>query len=177
MAQPRRSGFRRTSARRKTSWAFGPTDVDTSLATTQTTLWTTFIALTVPEVTIVRIRGMASAYLQSATAVGDGFRGAVGIALVTAEAITAGVASVPTPLGDDDWDGWIWHSYFDVRAVTSTIADGVNAGGAVVRIPIDSKAMRIWNDNLRLFGVWEVVESGTAVAEAVASTRVLVKLP
>ena len=176
---PRRfgSGYRKTSVRRKTSWAFGPNDVDTAVTTSQTTLWTTSVSLGVPEVTIIRIRGMANFYLTSATAVGDGFAGALGIGLVTDEAITAGVASVPTPISDDDWDGWMFHTFFDSRAVTATIADGVNAAAAVVRIPIDSKAMRIWNDSLRFFGVWQFVESGTAVGEATAQTRALVKLP
>ena len=82
---------------------------------------------------------------------------------------------MPTPFTEADWDGWLWHEFFDVRALTATIADGVNAFSAVSRVVIDSKAMRKgWDDKVTLVGVTEVVEGGTASMELHGNTRCLV---
>ena len=128
------------------------------------------------KLTVIRMRGHASIYLQSADAVGAGFQGAVGIGIATSAAVAAGVASVPTPIDEEDWDGWMFHTFFDIRAITATIADGVNAFAAVARIPIDSKAMRKFDEDMTMFGVWQVVESPNAVAEAQANVRLLTML-
>ena len=175
----RRRGFQpRTGARRKTAWTVGPQEVDRTLTSSTAVIWSAGVILTnEPEVTIVRTRGIITATLEVVAAIGDGFFGAVGIGVVTSAAFTAGVASVPTPLTEEQWDGWLFHTYFDVRSVTATIGDGVNAVGAVVRIPIDSKAMRIFTEDMTLIGVTEVVESGASNMEMQGQTRILVKLP
>ena len=77
--------------------------------------------------TIVRTYGLLSLMLRSATAIGDGFTGAFGIGKATAAAFTAGIASLPTPLMEVDWDGWLVHQFFDVRTGIDT-SDG--AGNA-----------------------------------------------
>ncbi len=81
----------------------------------------------------------------------------------------------PGPLTDAHWDSWIWHSFFDVRALTTTLADGVNAQAASVRLPVDSKAMRKWDPAETLVGMFEVVESGTAIITVSGDTRILLK--
>ena len=119
--------------------------------------------------------------LDLATAAGDGFLGALGIGIVTTDAFDAGITAVPGPFSDSDWDGWIWHHFFQLRgiAVQSQGADvAINSVGGTLRIPIDSKAMRIQSDNEVLFGMTETaVETGTAGMVVVADTRVLDKLP
>ena len=178
MAHPRGFRGRSTGSRRKTSWGVGPQEVDGSASASAADLWSSGVILaTEDEVTIVRIRGVIRAILGAAGAIGDGFFGAFGIGIATTAAFTAGVTSVPTPLTEEDWDGWMWHSYFDIRSVTATIADGVNAAAASVNVEIDSKAMRKFTGDMTLYGCTEVVESGTATIETQGQTRILVKLP
>jgi len=127
------------------------------------------------EFTIVRTRGLYMLELTSGDAIGAGYFGGVGICIVTDKALAIGATAVPGPFTEDAWDGWLWHSYFDVRMVTATIADGVNAGGVRMVIPIDSKAMRIVHDDETIVGVTEVVESTNAALERQGSTRMLIK--
>ena len=130
------------------------------------------------KATIVRIRGIARVHQTVGSAVGAGFKGALGIGIVTAQAFAAGVTSIPGPITDSFWDGWMWHSFFDVRVVTATIADGANAASVSYVVPIDSKAMRKWDGSSEnvLVGVMELIEQTTAVMELEADTRVLIKL-
>ncbi len=176
MAHSRGSRFRPT-ARRSTSWSIGVAEVDGGFTTSAASLWSATAVPTVEGLTIIRTRGLVRSILASASAVGDGFFGAHGIGIVTDEAIAAGVSAVPSPLSDEDWEGWLWHAYFDVRAVTATIADGVNAAGYSMVQEIDSKAMRKLPSGMTLFGITEVTESGTAVLEVQAQTRTLLKNP
>ena len=81
-------------------------------------------------------------HLLTAAAAGDGFFGAVGIGIVTNQAFVAGVTSMPEPFDEVNWDGWMWHFFFDIRSVTATIGDGVNAASVSQLLTIDSKAMR-----------------------------------
>ena len=175
-------GFQRgptTRTRRMTEWGDGPEARDESLSATGIGLWTTGITLiTSDAVTIVRTRGLFSAFLRSTGAVGDGFFGAIGIGMVTLKAFIVGSTAIPGPLTEKGWDGWLYHSFIDVRSVTATIGDGVNSELVQVRHVIDSKAQRKWEagSQVVLFGSYEVVESGASVVEFHADTRVLVKL-
>jgi len=172
-----RRGFTHPSQRRKTSWSIGPEDIDGGTAASADELWSGGVTLNVPEVTIVRIRGLIRVYLNSAAALADGFEFACGIGLVTNEAFAGGATAIPSPLGDEDWDGWMFHSYGDVRSVSATFATGPNAFSAVFQIDIDSKSMRKWNDGMTLFGKTQWVESGTASTTMHAVSRVLLLLP
>ncbi len=72
----------------------------------------------------------------------------------------------------------MYHTFFDVHAVTATIADGVNAVGVIFNKEIDSKAMRKWQDDgTTLFAKLEVIEIGAANIEVFFDSRVLIKLP
>jgi len=162
-------------SRRLTQWGVGPNIVDGAASGNQQTLWTTG-SVVVDKVTITRIRGFIHLLIKTSDAVGGGFRGALGIGLVSDQAFAAGATSMPGPLTDMEWDGWIWHHFFDIRTVTATIADGVNAVGASQRIEIDSKAMRRQDPNQTMFGMFEVAESANATAELQGDTRILDKL-
>ena len=172
----RSHGFQRQtrSPRRSVQWAFGPNATNVALTATGPVTWTNGVVTSL-ETTIVRIRGMILVTLTSATAAGDGFSGAMGIGIAGTPAFVAGSASLPTPVTESEWDGWMWHTFFQVQAVTATISDGANAVGASLRIPVDTKAMRKFSDAQTLFGMIEVTELGTAVAEVQADTRMLAK--
>ena len=105
--------------------------------------------------------------------IGGGFAGAVGIGLVTDQAFAAGVASVPTPVTESAWDGWIYHRFFDTRAA-STATD--TFAGSFERWEMDSKAMRKWDEDMTLFAVTEVVEAGVCTLRVRADSRLLVML-
>ena len=181
MARPR--GFRRAPirSRRKTSWGVGPGDPDTvpgALSASGSVIVGAGISLSNEEqATIVRIRGYFEATLLTASAAGEGFLAAVGIGIVTGDAFTVGITAMPTPVTDENWDGWLWHNYFSVRAPTATIADVAGRGSAHFRTPIDSKAMRILHSDNVLFMALQVTEVGTSSMDFSAATRLLLKLP
>ena len=121
-------------------------------------------------------------YLTAATALGDGFHGAFGIAKATAAAVLAGVLSVPNPITEEAWDGWLYHRYFAVMApgpiAAATAAQETlqNAGNiASLRLEVDSKAMRKQDIDEAFYACIEVVEHGTATAEWLFNSRLLVK--
>jgi len=168
----------RARSRRLTTWTVGCESNNQAFSANGSTIWSQGVQLVAEsQATIVRCRGLISATLLTAAAAGDGFFGAFGIGIVNENAFTVGgTTSVPTPITDIDWPGWLWHQFFDVRAVTATIGDGVNAVGAYARFEIDSKAMRKMGDEEVLMGVTQVEESGAATMEVNANTRLLFKL-
>ena len=177
MARQRGFPIRTRSPRRATAWGFGPDAVSVALSASAKTGWTNGIVLaSEAKATIVRIRGDLLLTLLTADGANGGFAGAVGIGIATSNAFSAGIASLPGPITDADWPGWMWHHFINVRATTATIADGVNAGAATQRIVIDSKAMRKWDFDMTIFGAVEVVESGVSTANLAADSRMLVKL-
>ena len=162
--------------RRPMSWVFGPLALNVAISADGKTQWTTAISSTEAEQTIVRYRGGGAFNLLTAAAAGDGFTVGLGVAVFTIQAEVAGAASVPGPLTDTDWDGWLWHQVFVVQAITATISDGVNAMAASHQFEIDSKAMRKWDGGAEVIGgVLEVIEHGTATAEFNAHGRMLIK--
>ncbi len=176
---PARSQIRRP--KRSVVWGFGP-DAD-ALAVTAVgkTLWSTGIVLAAElEATIVRTRGWLNVTGTLFTSANDSMRGACGLAVVTNEAFAAGVASIPGPFNEPDWQGWFWHTYWHIvgTAAQSTGADiAINAQRGMQRIEIDSKAMRKWSAGDTVVGVLEVGnEIGTVGASVSADTRMLIKL-
>jgi len=171
----RRGGFAR---KRSVAWAVGPSGVDHVISADGKTKWSSSVLSigAALERTIVRMRGGGLIHLNAATAVGDGFFVGLGIGLVTLQADTAGAASIPGPISDMDWDGWMWHKFCSIAAITATIADGVNASSAALHFDVDTKAMRKWNeDSMAVVGMLEVTELGTASMELQVRTRMLLK--
>ena len=160
--------------RRLTDWGFGPDMLNQTISSSTKVLGTT--SLTVAEQqTIVRIRGHLHLLLLTADAAGVGFLGAAGIALVNSDAFAQGVNSIPGPQSDANWDSWLWHSFWDVRSVTGTIADGANAAGISQRIEIDSKAMRRWEPAQTLIFMVEGTETTSAAVRLNMDSRMLLK--
>ena len=132
----------------------------------------------------MRSRGEMLLYLKTASAANVGYSGAFGIAISTLVAVTAGAASIPGPLDEEDWDGWLYHRYFSLRAPAvidgsvSADVDSINAGSSVLWVDVDSKAMRKFGDvDLAMFCALQVVETGMATMQWIYASWVLVKLP
>ena len=169
MARPR--GFPRQSrSRRATSWGLGPITTPVTATVSGSALWTAGVSSVEGILTLIRTRGVVDVYLHT-TAGGttDGFRGAVGIGIVSSAAFAAGVASVPTPLSEEGWDGWLWHHYFNLHG-------GPDAPGSHVRMVIDSKAMRKFDSLDTIYGCTEQTETGVEVMTTVAQSRMLFKV-
>ena len=175
MASRRR--FQPQAQRRSSKWAFGPDSLDQSISADGLVVWSNGSSIVnEPQATLVRTRGYVNIVLKTSGGVSNGFAGALGIALFTTEAFAAGAASMFDPQIEADWDGWLWHQFFDVRTATATIADGANANTISQRIEIDSKAMRKQTVDQVLVGLVGVVESGVATMSLNADTRCLYKL-
>ena len=185
MAQ--RRGFqsqRGRTPRRSSEWVLGPGQAadQTQLSSSTQILGALGSQANVPGLTLVRTRGQFLAYLNSATGQNDGFAGAFGMCVVPENSFDAGVAAVPHPLDDGDWDGWYFHRFFTVRAAqvmnsgAASDIDVLNPVTAAVRFEIDSKAMRKFEVSDVSIGVLDVDLAGTAVMQWNFNTRELVKL-
>jgi len=85
-------------ARRKTSWGVGPATAATAggnqtISSSSVVLATGGANPQTDGVTLVRTRGECTLYLPSASAAGDGYHGAFGIAKVSSAAFTASLSS------------------------------------------------------------------------------------
>jgi len=170
--------------RRKSSWIGGPS---TGVAGQEFTASGKFgadfgtVAL-VDGITLVRTRGSLLLRLVNATAQNNGFNGAFGLAVVTEQAFSAGTASMPGPVVDEDWDGWLYHQFFNLLASDPidggalTDRDLLNIVGCVMRVDVDSKAMRKIGEGFTLAALIEVNERGTATLRFDFQSRFLVKL-
>ena len=175
---PRRSrGYGQGQARRLTSWLVGPgSSVVTAFSSSSTSILGSGALATVDGLTVVRLRGSILAVLNSATAAGDGFHCALGVGVCTADAFAVGVTALPAPIDEVDWDGWMYHRFFDVNVGDKTAGD-VNWNSATFREEVDSKAMRKLPENMVLFASLQAVEDTTASMLVYFDSRVLVKLP
>ena len=116
--------------------------------------------------TIIRIRGCWAFDPGAATSLVM----SIGIALVTDVAFAAGIASVPKPLDDEGWDGWMWRM---CRYAGTRYSNEQSWG------EIDSKSMRKWDDSETLVVVAQNVSINVGGAAAITSIngRLLVKGP
>ena len=173
MARVLRGQPRVQRSKRLVAWGFGP-DILNQLVTASTKLLgSTSIVLVSPPATLVRVRGYVHLGLETTSAVSSGFAGAVGLALVNDDAFSQGINSLPGPFSDPNYS-WIWHSFFDVRSLTATHADAVNAPGMDQRLDLDSKAMRKWNGTQTLILMLEASETGASNLRVNADSRILI---
>ncbi len=104
--------------------------------------------------TLLRTRGGLLIELDAAGA-GERALVAVGIIIAGDRAIAAGVASLPSPVGQGE-DDWLWHSYL---TVTSNEEAAATTDYLTQRLEIDSKAMRKVRDDEGIVFMAEVAES------------------
>ncbi len=188
MPGSRRLRFQTTSVRHRTSWEVGPETAGNgapqSIVTSLADLAGTAVQATVDGQTLIRTRGELLMWLRAPTVnSGDGFHGAFGIAKATTAAIVAGAASVPTPITEEAWDGWLYHRYFSLFsggpiAVATAAQEALQTNNvtAALRIEVDSKAMRKQDANEGFYAVLQTVIHGDPEMEWAFNCRMLFKL-
>ncbi len=128
-------------------------------------------ALALRPFTIVRTRALFQVESDQ-TAASETTRGAVGMAVVSEQATTAGIASVPGPHSDADASAWfVWEPFINSFLFVSGVGFDEPAGSS---FQIDSKAMRKVGPNEDVALVFEV--EGTPGAVMTMQGRFLVKL-
>ena len=184
MARQRGFPLAHRSRRRTSAWeeGVGGVAVQAQITASGTTLVTSALAAAVDGLTLVRTRGRLQLFLTAAGSPLDGFAGAFGIGLATAAAVTAGAASVPGPITEQDWDGWLYWTPLQIIAVgiidgsAATDSDNMNAVTAAKDIEVDSKAMRKLGLGDSLYGALELSETGVATLNWRFDSRMLFKL-
>ena len=133
--------------------------------------------------TLLRTRGELLVLLKTASVAGAGFFGAFGIGVATAAAVAIGISAVPTPITEEEWDGWLYHRYFSITATgvgtgsPATVIDQEMGMAGVFRHEVDSKAMRKLKEEDAVYCALELTESGTATGTWFFNSRSLVALP
>ncbi len=141
----RRTGLLRGAVRgpkRATQWLGSSTETDISSLAAGTVLLDQTFAFGEPA-TIVRTRG--TLWVGSDQVVADEFPfGALGMAVVTDEAVAAGAASIPAPEADSDSDQWFLWTPFQASLQFGS-AIGFQSP-SMARYDFDSKAQRKVHD-------------------------------
>jgi len=187
MAVSRRSRSLRTSVRRRSNWEVGPRTSagggGQAISTSIAQIAGLAAQANIDGQTLIRTRGEVLMYLRSASGQSDGFNGAFGIGKATLAAFTAGAASVPTPVTEEAWDGWLYHRYFalvsagPIAAATAAQEQlQVNNVVAALRFEVDSKAMRKIDADEVFYAAIEVTEVGTSDMVWNFNSRLLVKV-
>ncbi len=162
---------RRSGPRRKSIWIAPALATYVGVAGGGATLISSFDpdAAGLPSPTIVRTRGFVSVQPTSVAADLE-ITGAMGIGIVSDQAFIAGVASIPEPFTDADWDGWYVHQMFNYKFQFS---DATGFNFPRWDFEIDSKAMRKIGPNETIVVVAESFTGGMDIA---ISHRTLLKL-
>ena len=169
--------------RRLTSWELGTggTAVATRAAPGSQFVGSAIaLAAGASRLTVIRIRGYFNIILSLATSAKDGMTGAFGIGLATTAAVTAGIASVPTPITEQNSDNWLYWQAFSVKgaqAYAAGAAPGLEQMNTFKEFIIDSKAQRKMDDEMSIYAALEVVEVGAATIDFHHDSRALVLLP
>ncbi len=126
--------------------------------------------------TVVRWRGTCMVHMV-AGAVSDSMVVACGLVAVSLEAITAGAASMPSPLTQPE-TSFLWHSLFTLGPSIAAESVQDNALGMnTMRVEIDSKAQRILRPDQVVALIWDAaIRSGAPTASFHAAARNLILL-
>ena len=109
--------------------------------------------------TVLRTRGLITVTSDQIAASEDPF-GAIGMGIVSAEALTAGAASIPAPYSNAAWDGWFLHRYFSAPLL---FGDATGFGNVSHTIEFDSKGMRKVGPEERVVVMVENASAGSAL--------------
>ena len=171
----RRSGFPSRSRRSSgvsRDWGEGPGGTGiTNITASGAAILGDGVVTVQNELTILRTRGLLDVVLLgAATANGDGYVGAVGIGVFTDPAFTAGIVSMPTPITNVTWNGWLWHQFISVH---DNDISGESSADKQRQYEVDSKAMRKFDSEMVIAAVIEVVEIGGAALTVFFDSRML----
>ena len=164
---------RTVTPRRATAWELGP-EGNLQASVSSVALFPTGLQAITDGIIIVRIRGEILGFLSSGSVALDGYAVSVGMCIVSENAFNAGVASIPDPTVDGDWEGWMYHRQFFLKASS---AGGFQTRAGAERFEIDNKAMRKFKRIDVMVAVAQMQEVGTSIVNLNLATRVLVKLP
>ncbi len=123
-----------------------------------------------PE-TVLRTRGLFTIQTDQVSATETPF-GALGLCVVSDQALAAGVASVPTPYTDADSDLWFYHQYFAAPVLFGTTT-GIRRLDQ--QYEIDSKAMRRLSEDESIILVVENASAADGL-RYIVDLRILSKL-
>ena len=163
---------RRAAVRRPTFWQGSEFQALPSIAgvdSTVSTILTEVNMETVPNGTIVRVRG---SYCWTIAGLDGTGQVTMGMMLVNGSALAVGIGSLPTPFTDIGSD-WLWWDTFGIDNV-GTLGDGPALSGQRM---IDSKAMRKITLNKALVLTVQIQGIGAAngIATIAGVARVLTK--
>ncbi len=113
--------------------------------------------------TLLRVRGMFS-FKSDQAANSEDQLGAVGMILVTDTALAVGITAIPSPVTDDDDDGWLVHQYFAQHFHNLSSVGFVNDLGK--GYPFESKAKRIVHDGTSIAIVAENIHATHGISIA-----------
>ncbi len=113
-------------------------------------------ALAVPAATIVRTRGVFRASVITAGSASTRISGAMGMIVVSENAFTAGILSLPTPLSDTENDWFVWVPFVLHVDATDPSANDVFSDYVV---NFDSRGMRKLKQGDVLAIVYEAAQS------------------
>ncbi len=173
MANRRRQTGPARGPRRMTNWTYGFISGPTSIAVGGAAALT----LLNPEDggaqngTLIRVRGEIGLHAESVLGVNG--LAAFGIAVVEERAFLSGIANnaLPRPISEGGDDIWLWHSTCRMDG-TSADSQGQASVHSNCVISVDSKAMRKYEDNVRVI---LVAESRTVAFNFTYGLRLLSK--
>ena len=172
MAVRRRSNLVRVQSRRTSVW-FQLNIASTAVAGDAVVLIASFDAAALLQrlFTVVRTRFLLHMESDQLSA-SENPRGALGMAVVSSDAIAVGVTAVPDSIGDSDAPWFVWQACDSSFILASAVGFIEPAG---FNVEVDSKAMRKVGANE---DVAIVYEDATAAAGSIVSLtgRMLVKL-
>ena len=130
------------------------------------------ITFNVPA-TILRCRGELLMYFDATKQVGDLMIVTAALGIVSADAYTAGVGSMPDPAGEPEYP-WLWWGEWRLDSIVAAAEEG--AGLTVHRVSVDTKAMRKIKPGQNIAWIFElggVVGAPATIIEQ-TQTRVLI---
>ncbi len=172
MARNVRRSFVRSGAKRKTLW-IGIGSTASTLTSSGGTILNSLnaAALALRPFTVVRTH-LELLVRSDQIANSEDQVGALGVAIVSDQAVAIGVTAVPTPITDSSSDLWLLHKPF---MNTFRLSSAVGISNAAKTYTVDSKAMRKVEDGQDFIVVVENDTSVGAGLGVLVSGRVLVK--
>jgi len=173
---------RRGHGRRKTQWvgfataagaASLPLEVSLTAGTAALLSFGSYAggaaAPTIDEFTVTRTIGRLTVSINNDTALIDATV-AVGCGVMRNEALVAGIASLPDPEDDPDFE-WLYYGVFGLKNPMNALRDGPVSS---LSVPFDVRGQRVVRSGWSLF--W-IAESEAASVSAMVGGRYLIKLP
>ena len=161
----------RLAPRRSTQWIASTAETAVSTLAAASVVLDQSFAFAEPA-TVIRIRGQLWIRSDTLSASEEPF-GAIGMAVVTDQALAIGVTAVPTPITDQSSDNWfLWQPF--AQSIAFLDATGMNFN-RFAQFELESKAMRKVDDGKAVVVVLENASAAHGMVYLM-EFRMLVKL-